>query len=121
MARIYKNGTIYINRGDSFSFDVELNIGNNIHPQLETIGEKDAVYVGIMEPNQFFENAILKKKLTKNNMVGASSVRVDISPNDTVNLFPGKYYYQVKLQKHLDDNRYAVYTIVDSTQFYIFD
>lgn len=113
----YKNGTVYIVRGDSGEFTVPLNIGTNIFPKyLEN--ENINVYLGVMEPNQPFENALIRHKYTQENITD-NCVKIKLRPNDTCCLLPGKYYYQIKLESINSDGSTDVYTIVDKTQFFI--
>lgn len=116
MASISRNGIVYINRGDSFKFKLPVVLGENVFESHSYImGDNDAVYVGIMEPNQPFEAAILRKKLTKENQDAEGFLNIEFHPNDTVCLLPGKYYQQIKLALSNGD----VFTIFDKTQFFI--
>ena len=70
-----------------------------------------------MEPNQPWEQAILKKKLDHNDQVdGTISLR--FKPSDTMCLLPGLYYYQVKIRL-FEDGEAIVNTIIPKTHFWI--
>lgn len=115
MSMIYNSGNVVLNRGDSLSMAIQLNIGTKLEPIIHKLTEHDAVYFGLMEPNQPFECALLKKKLTVENLDSRGNVQLNIRPRDTQCLLPGKYFYQIKLCI----NNEEVYTIVDKTQFFI--
>lgn len=123
MFNLFSNGTIYVNRGDSFAMPLELNVGTKLHPITFVLDENSFVYFGIMEPNQPFEAAIVRKKYTYEDMNEDGQVVIKIKPQDTQCLLPGKYYYQVKLQvvDPTDENNYDVQTIIDKTQFFIME
>ena len=120
MFKIASNGIITVNRGDSFEFPLTLNIGSSINRIEYQLAETDVLYLGVMEPNQPFETAILRKKFTFKDLDEDKNILIRFWPEDTVCLLPGKYYYQVKLQT-IDANtgRYDVETVVDKTLFYI--
>lgn len=113
----FKNGTVYIVRGDSATFKVLLNTGTNIVPHIETVENGDSVYFGVMEPNQLFENAILRKRYVSKDIVDGY-VTINLKPEDTQCLLPGKYFYQIKLEKKRENSN-DVYTVVDRTQFFV--
>lgn len=117
MAYVSSNGRVEMNRGDSLTLCLPLNIGTNIEPNKYKMTEEDAVYFGIMEPNQPFECALIKKKLTVVDQDDSGNILINLCPDDTVCVLPGKYYYQVKLVIHPD----RVITIVDKTHFFILE
>lgn len=117
------NGIINVNRGDSFELSIPLNYGTNLNPDYRPLTPNSYLYLGIMEPNQPFENALIKKRCTIEDMVNNRSVLIKFKPQDTQCVLPGKYYYQVKVQTFLSDkvDDYLVDTIVDKTLFYILE
>lgn len=121
MFRIGNNGIVTVNRGDSFDLPVTLQTGTALQPQVYELQENDCLYLGIMEPNQPFEVAIVRKKLTYDDVYDTGSIVFNFTPNDTLCLLPGKYYYQVKLTSTDPDNTCIkhVETIIDKTLFYI--
>ena len=121
MYRISSNGIVTVNRGDSFELPVNLHIGNFLNPDIYNLKESDTVYLGIMEPNQMFETAIVRKKFTYEDYLNnGESVIFRFFPQDTCCLLPGKYYYQIKLSTINPDTQFEdVETIVDKTLFYI--
>lgn len=124
MFKIANNGIITINRGDSFEFPLILNIGSSINRVEYKLKDTDVIYLGIMEPNQPFETAIIRKMFTSDDLDEDGNINIRFWPEDTVCLLPGKYYYQVKLQTDCFDPkcnkiRKDVETVVDKTLFYI--
>ena len=123
MFHVTYNGIITINRGDSFVATMALTAGSEINPVVYEMTPDSFVYFGLMEPNQPFEDAIVKKKYTINDLDENGNVVIKFKPSDTQCLLPGRYYYQVKLQVCNPDNYedYEVHTIIDKTQFFILE
>ena len=120
MFKITSNGIITVNRGDSFELPIQLETGHAMSPINYSLRPDDVIYLGIMEPNQPFETAIVRKKFTYEDLDKDGNINIRFWPNDTVCLLPGKYYYQVKIQtKDVPTGRYDVETIIDKTLFYI--
>lgn len=121
MFNVSKAGIITVNRGDSFELPIVLNLGNSLEFDRYAILPKDTVYVGVMEPNQPFECALIRKKLGIDDLDEDGNLIVRFESTDTECLLPGKYYYQVKLQTLRDAQKqlYDVETVVDKTLFYI--
>ena len=117
MAYVSSCGNIQLNRGDSLDLNISVNLGSNIEPSIYTLQEDDAVYFGIMEPNYPFECAIVKKRITAEQQDDKGNIVVHLTPDDTLCLIPGKYYYQVKLAAAPD----RVVTIIDKSQFFILE
>lgn len=122
MFDISGNGIITINRGDSFSLDVFINMGDTLDPIAYSLQENDRVYFALMEPNQPFECALIRKVATKDDETEEGIVTFNFSSEMTEYLMPGQYYYMVKLVRH-DDNsdEDLVDTITSKTKFFIFD
>jgi len=117
MFDISANGIITISRGDSFTLNVAIDIGEPLNSLLYELGNDDKVYFGLMEPNQPFEHALVRKMYTKEDQTSDLDVVMNFVPEDTEFLMPGKYYYMVKLVR--SDN--SVDTIVSKTKFIIID
>ena len=120
MFNIASNGIVTVNRGDSFEFPVTLNIGTSIDREEYVLTGSDVLYMGIMEPNQPFETALIRKKFTPDQLDEDNNIKIRFWPEDTVCVLPGKYYYQLKLQT-IDEatGRKDVETVIDKTLFYI--
>ena len=116
----YKNGIIYLFRGDSYSQPIIINIGTQLDPIIYKITDKDTLYFGLMEPNQSFEDAVLKKKYTSlDEKDDDGNILLNIEPDDTLNLLVGKYFYMIKLKTVQDSGKVTVKTIVPPTQFFL--
>ena len=117
------NNIIKINRGDTFSFD--LNIADDSSPTGRYIlKENDTLYLGIMDPRQKFEDALIKKSYTKDDCDEEGNFIITIKADDTIDLCPGVYYYSVKLHRVVDnEEEYVdeVLTIINKTKFIICD
>lgn len=118
------NNIIILNRGDSYSFNLPI-IDENSESGFYNLEGDDAVYLGIMDPHQPFELALVKKKYTVEDIDGAGNLLIKILPEDTIDLFPGIYYYSVKLKiAHVSDDgteHSEVRTIVNNTKFILCD
>jgi len=125
MAQMYKNNMIVIHRGDTIKIPVDLNRGNISAPDYYDLKENDKVYFALLEPNQMWEKAILKKTFTYEDWVQQKeSCNIEIDTEDTEYLLPGDYYYQVKLYIDSDpdlNNNESVTTIIPRTRFVIID
>lgn len=121
MFSLSKEGILSITRGDSFSTVIFINKGNELEPIRYELTDSDELYLALMSPNQTFENALLVKKYTKDNLNDHGDTLVEFEPKDTEFLMPGKYYYQVKLKTNNKDDTYQVNTVIPTTEFYIED
>ena len=99
MKTISSNGNITMVRGDTVVFALFINKGSLLVPERYLLKSGDTVYFGIMEENQPFEKAIVKK------VYGYYSFRnsnrdliIKITPVDTENLLSGDYLYTIKLK-----------------------
>lgn len=111
------NNEITITRGDSATAKLFINAGTEVNVVQYTIQDEDKIYLGIMEPNQPFEKAILKKVFTSQDVDEEGYLNIKFKPNDTVQLMPGTYYYSIKLVDKEED----VTTLISNTLFTIGD
>lgn len=120
---ITSNGTIVtITRGDSFEAVVFVNQGTLLVPVRYEVTGTDNLFLGIMEPNQLFENAIIRKVFNGNSKkTEDGDIIISLEPYETEHLHPGTYYYSIKLQQFDEDNNNKEYvtTIVPKTLLYI--
>lgn len=125
MFDIANNGIIRINRGDSFSLDVFINVGTCIEPIQYILQPGDSVYFALMEPNQPFEHALMRREFTNVDLDEDDRVIMNFSSDQTEYLMPGTYYYMIKLRRleslgeSGEENTYAVDTIIPKTKFII--
>lgn len=89
---------ITLNRGDTFKFTLSIE-DESAENGYYILRNDDAVYLGIMDPHQMFENALIKKKYTAEDIDEAGNLLIEITSEDTLDLFPGIYYYTIKLHK----------------------
>lgn len=119
MFKISSNGIVTVNRGDSFELPLILNIGSSMTHVAYVMTPEDVLYLGVMEPQQSFEDAILRKKITYEDL-NEDNICIRFWPEDTMFLSPGKYYYQIKLQTTDSvTKKKDIETVVDKTLFYI--
>lgn len=98
MVSISRNGIIVLNQGDTFTFPIRVDLGTTMEPAPYPMAEGDLLYFAVMEPNQVFDDAIIKKVFDWTDF-NAQQYTVDVhfKFSDTANLLPGVYYYSVKL------------------------
>lgn len=105
-------------RGDTFEGALSINIGTTVSPVYYSLGEQDMVYVALMEPNQAFEDAIVKQTynyLSETDDNGDLIITLD--SKDTEYLSVGTYYLTAKLRYVDAMNKARVKTILPPTIF----
>jgi hypothetical protein len=112
---------IRINRGDTFQKPLFINCGTFLNPIRYEIQGNDKVYFGVMEPNHYWEQSILKQCYTpEDEKTNEGDLIIKICPEETEYLIPGTYYYMIKLVRYNDDNETVeVKTVVPATLFVI--
>ena len=128
---VRKNNVISMVRGDTFKFDVTIT-DEGSSEGIYILSNQDILYFALMEPNKNFEDSILVKEyeagVTPINEDG--SITITLDADDTLNLFPGKYYYTIKLNKlkkadSEDDSSGEdideIITVIAKTEFFILD
>lgn len=114
------NGIITLMRGDSFSFPVYINEGSIVDPEYRGLTVHDVIYFGVMEPGQAFEDAVLKKRVNiEGPLTTDGQAIINITPDDTLNLLVGKYYYMIKLKTVDEYGLETVRTLVKPTLFWL--
>lgn len=114
---------IMLNRGDTFSFDLTIDDENSVDGRY-LLKDDDVLYFGIMDPRQMFEDALIRKRYTKDDCDYNGNLTLKIEAADTLDLYPGKYYYSVKLHKKTDnDFEYIdeVVTVIPKTKLIILE
>ena len=112
-------GQIRISRGDSAIFEYTINQGTNFDPIKYELKEGDELFFGVMEPNQPFEQAIIKKRYTYLDQLDGC-LYIEFKPTDTLCLLPGLYYYQIKIRiRNPENGSMIVNTLIPKTQFWI--
>jgi hypothetical protein len=84
-----------------------------------------------MDPHQPFENALVKKRFTIEDVDINGNLTIVLEPQDTLGLLPGLYYYSVKIHlQHENINPETnevegyvdkVYTVINKTKFFLND
>ena len=122
MIDVTLNGIITLTKGDNAIIPRVISNGDPLYPEQEQYILKgdDAVYFGVMFPNQDFANAVIRKKYTKEDMTEDYVIPISFEPEDTENLPSGDYYYEVKLKKDNEDVKETT-TIVEKTFFHLID
>lgn len=119
------NKIITLTRGDTEIISFKSNTGSGIEPKYYELKEGDKVYFGLMEPNQKFEDAILKKVIDYNTFkLKGKKYIIYLNTADTEHLLPGTYYYEIKLyieNNPENGNNESVFTIVPKTKFFLID
>ena len=119
MLSITSIGQIRLTRGDSLEFPLYINQGDNLDPLAYVMNQYDELYFAIMEPNQPWEQAIVKQKYTHESLKD-DAIWIKLRPKDTMCLLPGLYYYQVKIRTYdFMTDEYLVNTLMPKTQFWI--
>ena len=100
-----------MHRGDTKIIKPIIYCGDKLSGKLYKLNDGDELYFALLEPNQCWENAILKKKYMN------PDFEIKLNPRDTMCLIPGLYYYQIKLRNK--DNE--VYTLCNRSKLYILE
>lgn len=119
MYQVIKNNVITIVKGDYIKFPVQLHAGKFskwIEYELE---DNDTAYFGLMYPNTAFDQAILKKVLTKKDTDENGTLYVTLLPEDTIDLPSGIYYYEIKLLYTDENNVEHIDTVIQRSRFII--
>jgi hypothetical protein len=120
MGTIASNGIINLMRGDTFTTPIYVNLGSKLSPRYYKLGPADKLYFGLMEPNQAFEDAILKKVFDHTSPQDSEgNTLLMLKPTDTEKLVVGQYYYMIKLRTIDMFGQESVRTIVNPTIFWL--
>ena len=120
MFRVSSTKIIEITRGDSFQYPLFINMGTEMYPERYLLKEGDTVYFAVMEPNQRFEDAILKKVYTyEDERDEHGDLIIKFDSMDTQYLHTGKYYYTIKIK--FSDSELPVQTIIENREFWILE
>ena len=108
-----------MDRGDTFELPLVINEGNQMCFKQYQLKANDKIYIAILQPNQSFEKALVRKVLTKDSKVDKKGNPIfRLNPMDTENLLTGKYFITAKLQQFIDDEEYVT-TILPLKEFFI--
>lgn len=119
---IYDNNLIDMNRGDSRSFTIFINKGSKLEPIryiLQEVADKLVFY--LTKAQDAFEDAILVKELTSNDLNSDGDAVINFMPEDTLDIESGVYFFEVKLFHKTCDNKEEVQTVIPKRRFTILD
>lgn len=89
-----------LSRGDTFIWPIIINQGTKLAPEEYELQVDDKLHVAIMEPNQSFENAVIRKSLDINSSRDSKgNILFQLQPEDTEYLQAGKYFITIKLKQ----------------------
>ena len=111
---ILRNNIVELNRGDYFACPLFINLGDKFRPKQYVLRPKDKVYVSIAEPNQVWEDSLIKKVFTRRDFDKRKNIIIELLPEETENVMPGRYYLEIKLV-----SGEKVFTVLKKTQFWI--
>ena len=118
MFHIAKNGIITVNRGDTFTLPIFVNLGSPLDPNILDLQQGDQVIFRIVRANDSFDNAIIEKIGTIENLNDEGAIEFVFNTDDTNWIEPNLYYYEVKVEYFRDD-MINVKTFIPRTKFYI--
>lgn len=108
-----------MNRGDSYELPLVINGGTEFNPKKYILSDTDKIYVGIMEPNQSFEDALIRKVITSCSATDCKGNPLFIlEPEDTEYVLTGKYFITAKLVQNFNGS-IRVTTILPMKEFFI--
>ena len=90
---------ISIYKGDTGSFDLAINLGTIVEPNIYELQDFDIVNFYVMYPNSDLDSSIIYKEYTKDDLNEDKSITIKLEGEDTQYLNEGVYYYTIKLYK----------------------
>lgn len=100
MLSIDTNGNITVTRGDTFKVPLFIDVSDNIFAPIRfPLHKGDIIYFHLLEANRPFECPLLAKKFTYEDVNENNDIIIKFNHEDTVKLFPGIYFYEIKLQR----------------------
>ncbi len=114
---ISKTRIISMYKGDTASFDLQINIGTILEPSVYKLEDGDILKLYVLYPNSDLDSSIIYKEYTKDSLNEDDSITIKFDSDDTQYLNDGVYYYTIKLYRGNGD----VITIQKRTKFIIMD
>lgn len=107
-------------RGDTFELPLEIKESDDsLATGIYKLKDDDIIYVAILEPNQSFENALIRKTITnKDKTDGRGNPVFVLEPLDTEYLLNGKYFIMIKLS-YKEEMMTKIKTILPMREFFI--
>lgn len=110
---------LQMSRGDTFILPLVINCGTELNFKQYNLQDDEYLYVGIMEPEQSFEDALIRKRLNKNSPKDDDgNLLFILNPSDTEYVLTGKYYITIKLRK-ITDTQDVVTTLLPMKEFWV--
>lgn len=114
---VKKNNVISINRGDYVEIPFKFEEGKFPKTPI-TMNDGDVLFFGLMDPNMHFEHSLIKKEFTgKDTISSEGEFTLILEPDDTLELLPGTYFYEIKLLT----KDAKIKTLIQKTRFNIID
>lgn len=119
MVCISSNGIIQMRRGDTWTLNLKLDLGTKMYPRPYTLQEGEYLYFGVMEANTAFKDALICKKLSKDDLIDGTEneYKLEFVTKDTECVLPGTYFYETKLLRSGD----RIDTVIPKTKFILLD
>lgn len=119
MLEIDKNGNIKINRGDTFEIPLFIDIGESIFKSTRfAIRDGDIITFRLFESNAPKCCSLIEKECTVKDINENGDIILKFDHSDT-GLFPAIYYYEIKLERPVEEAESAFVTIVPRRKFVI--
>lgn len=115
---ITNNKIVVVNKGDSLTLTFPINLAGGIELDKYEMAVEDRIYFAVCEPNQAFEDGVVRKILTIDDLDDKGNVIINLVPADTYYLLPGNYYYEIKL-KIGDTADATIKTIIPKRKFVV--
>ena len=114
---VKRNHVISLNRGDYAEITFKFEEGKFPKTPI-TMNDGDVLFFGLMDPNRHFEHSLIKKEYTGTNVIDdEGKFTLVLEPDDTLELVPGTYFYEIKLLTA--DAK--IKTLIQKTRFNIID
>ena len=119
MLEIDKNGNIKINKGDTFEVPLFIDIGESIFRSTRfPLRDGDIITFRLFESNAPKCCSLIEKELTVENINENGDIILKFNHDDT-DLFPAIYYYEIQLERPVENEESAFVTIVPRRKFVI--
>lgn len=118
MVNLAINGFMCLHRGDTFKIPLiikQCGIENYIQNYIQN-HSNITFYFGLLESNQKFEDAVIRKILTSEDINEENNLILEFKSSDTEFLLPGKYYYTIKAESDS-----GIDTVIPRTDFLILE
>lgn len=121
MLAIDNSGNITVNRGDTFQVPLFIDISANIFNSIRfPLHEGDKIFFFLVEPNTSLNHALLMQTYSKDDINENGDIVLKFVHKDTDWISPGTYYYEIKVQRQLEEGAEDdILTVVPRRKFII--